>query len=569
MNLVALRRRCDWLRLVPGAVLVFLLVPIGTGFAGALLPAFGFHPALGVGGVTLDHWRELLSTPGFWISAGLSLWIGLASTALSFVLVVMLLARFHEGSIFWIVRRTLSPLLSLPHVAMAVGLAFVIAPSGLIFRFAALFQSESVLPPDILTVHDRFGFALIGGLVLKEAPFIFLMCLAGLTQIDDRRTRSMAASLGYAPSIGWLKTVLPQLYPQIRLPVLAVLAYAVSVVDMALILGPTTPPTLAVLTLRWTNDPHLDAQLIAGTAAVAVFGLTLLGIAAWLLSERLVSLVAGPWLEGGSRIRGEGVVTTLAFTAGGVVLIFVLLSCLALILWAFADSWLSLRPIPDAFTLRNWANYSGTFSVPLWNSVVLGLGSAMLALMTTVALLERNVRVGRGADPIRALIYLPLLMPQIAFLPGLQILLLSVGRTETLITIMAVHLVFVLPYVYLSLSEPWARFDDRYRQAALALGASPNRALLSIRLPMLLGPLLTAFAVGFAISIGQYLPSVLFSSGRIPTITTEAVALSAGGDRRLIALYALLQGLLPLLGFMVAAAVPAIVFHDRRRLSLA
>lgn len=563
------RRRFDWFRLVPGVVLVVLLVPIAAGFAGALLPAFGFHPALDAGGVTLDHWHRLLSTPGFWMSAGLSIWIGLASTALSFGLVVLLLARFHEGTIFWIVRRTLSPLLSLPHVAMAVGLAFVIAPSGLIFRFAALFWSGSVLPPDILTVHDRFGLALIGGLVLKEAPFIFLMCLAGLTQIDDRRTRSLAASMGYSPSIGWLKTVLPQLYPQIRLPVLAVLAYAVSVVDMALILGPTTPPTLAVLTLRWMNEPHLDAQLLASAAAVAVFGLTLLGIAAWLLGERFVAVMARRWLEGGSRRRGEGVVTSLAFTCAAVVLTFVLLSCLALILWAFADSWLLLRPIPDAFTLRNWTNYSGTFADPLWNSILLGLGSAVLALITAIAVLERDVRVGRDGGPMRALIYLPLLMPQIAFLPGLQILLLSVGRTETLVTTLAVHLVFVLPYVYLSLSEPWMRFDDRYRQSALALGASPNRALLSIRLPMLLGPLLTAFAVGFAISIGQYLPTILFSSGRIPTITTEAVALSAGGDRRLVALYALLQGLLPLLGFVAAAMVPAMVFQNRRRLSLA
>ena len=41
------------------------------------------------------------------------------------------------------------------------------------------------------------------------------------------------------PVQAWLKVVLPQVYPQIRLPVYAVLAYALSVVDMAIVLGPT------------------------------------------------------------------------------------------------------------------------------------------------------------------------------------------------------------------------------------------------------------------------------------------------------------------------------------------
>jgi ABC-type uncharacterized transport system, permease component len=43
--------------------------------------------------------------------------------------------------------------------------------------------------------------------------------------------------------------ILPILYGQLRLPIYAVLAFSLSVVDMALILGPTTPPTLATLLL--------------------------------------------------------------------------------------------------------------------------------------------------------------------------------------------------------------------------------------------------------------------------------------------------------------------------------
>ena len=64
-----------------------------------------------------------------------------------------------------------------------------------------------------------------------------------------------------------------------------------------------------------------------------------------------------------------------------------------------------------------------------------------------------------------------------------------------------------------------------------------------------------AAAVGLAVSVGQYLPTLLAGSGRFPTLTTEAVTLSSGGDPRVIGLYAVLQMALPLAGFTLAMAM--------------
>ena len=81
---------------------------------------------------------------------------------------------------------------------------------------------------------------------------------------------------------------------------------------------------------------------------------------------------------------------------------------------------------------------------------------------------------------------------------------------------------------------------------------------------MLAGPVLVAAAIGFAVSVGQYLPTVLIGAGRWPTLTTEAVALASGGDRRVIGVYAFLQMFLPFAGFAIAAFVPAAMFANRR-----
>ena len=69
--------------------------------------------------------------------------------------------------------------------------------------------------------------------------------------------------------------------------------------------------------------------------------------------------------------------------------------------------------------------------------------------------------------------------------------------------------------------------------------------------------------VGFAVSAGLYLPTLLIGAGRLPTITTEAVALAAGGNRRTIGVYAFLQAIIPFAGFLLAFALPAWLFRNR------
>lgn len=163
-----------------------------------------------------------------------------------------------------------------------------------------------------------------------------------------------------------------------------------------------------------------------------------------------------------------------------------------------------------------------------------------------------------------ALIYLPLIAPQIAFLPGLASFALVLGLDGSRGAVMALHLVFVLPYVYLALADPWRAWDARAGLSAQALGAGPWRVLWAVRLPMLTRPLLIAFAVGFATSVAQYLPTLLIGAGRVTTVTTEAIALASSGNRRLIGVWAVVQMALPMLVFALALVLPALLFRHRQ-----
>jgi putative thiamine transport system permease protein len=107
-------------------------------------------------------------------------------------------------------------------------------------------------------------------------------------------------------------------------------------------------------------------------------------------------------------------------------------------------------------------------------------------------------------------------------------------------------LVFVLPYVFLALADGYRAFDPRYARAAASLGATPSRIFWAVKAPMLKGPILLAFALGFAVSVAQFLPTLFAGGGRFATLTTEALALAGGGDRRVIGVTAVLQSALPL-----------------------
>ncbi len=554
------------LRFAPIVTLALMIGPVLAGLIGTLLPAFGYMPVLGRSEVSLLAWRELFATPGLGRSIVVSLAVGFATTILSCAIVVLIAAASHGTRAFALIRRSLSPILAVPHVAVAVGLAFVIAPSGLLFRIWSTYLGGPARPPDLLIVNDNWGLALMAGLLLKEVPFLFLIVLSALPQADADRSMAVARSLGYAPIAGWLKVVLPRVYPQIRLPILAVLAYGLSVVDVALVLGPTTPPTLPVQILKWLNDPDLALRFRASAGAVLQLALVAAAIISWLLAERLVTRFAMPWLEAGRRTTANLLLRSMSYGLSTIIIVFVSTAFVAIVLWSFAEAWRYPNPLPVAFTFDTWRNESTRAATLLANSLLTALCATAIALILVIACLEKEIRYGRTNSEAAALwlLYVPLLVPQIAFLLGMQVLLITLKLDETFFALVIAHLVFVLPYVFLSLADPWRSYDARYRQVALSLGASPWRALLAVRLPMLLRACLAAGAIGVAVSIGQYLATQLVAGARWPSITTEAVSASSGGNRRTLALYAVLQTLVPLTGFIAATVVPSLLFRNRR-----
>lgn len=548
------RAQIAWLALVavPG-------IAILAGLVFVLLPAFGYFPALGGATLSLQPWRDLIAYPGLVSAARATLISALVAMPIALGLAMLALAWVAPSGtvrpgVPLIAAKLLSWLLATPHAAFALGLAFLIAPSGWLVRIAALALPIDT-PPGLPVPHDPWGLSLAAGLVLKEMPFLFFAGLTALRQLDAPRVLSMGAGLGYEPGIAWFKLIAPRLYALIRLPVYAALAYALSAVDMALVLGPATPPTLAVLAVNLTHDPDLARRFPAAAMALLHLLLTLAALGTWRVLEAIVAQALRPMLADGVRSPAPALRWGLGFgrvlALAGIVL--GALAVLALPLWSLADTWRFPGALPDCCSLAAWRRALPALWLPLRDSLAIAFAVTLLALAGAVAWLqlERDLSHRMRING-RAVAALPLIVSDVAFLMGVQILLLMLGLGGGWLPTALSHTLFVFPYVLLALADPWARLDPRYERSALCLGAGPWRVLIHVRLPLLMPALAFAAALGYAVSLSLYLPTVLMGGGRIATLATEAIALSSGGDRRIVGVYGATQAMVIWAGFFAA-----------------
>ena len=532
----------------PADVLVLVLValPALAGLAGTL--------TLASGALTLGEAPPV--PPGVLRASLLSVWTGLSSTILAVVLTFSVLAAVGPRAARW-----LAPLAAVPHAALGLGLAFLIAPSGFIVR---LFGFET--PPDVALLHDPYGLGLILALVVKEVPFLLILSAGALARLPVPLTDALKTGrmLGRPDAVTWRLVVLPMLMPLIRMPVLIVLAYSVTVTDLALILGPANPPTLAVLTLRLVHSPDLGALVPAARLALLQLALVGLAIVALALAARAAQfwrarllLDGGHGLERGAGLVRSGQIALVALlTLGG-------LAMALLLLWSFAARWSFPDLWPSDFGLKAWTAGSGLWAV-LRQTASLGILAAGLSLLIVIAIFEWRERKGQiSSDLLVAGAALPLILPQMAFLFGLQIMLLRAGIEPGFGAVLLAEMAIVLPYTLLCLADPWRAVDHRLLAQAESLGAGRLRRLVAVRLPLLSTPILTVLAISFSVSVAQYLTVILAGGGRGATLTSEAVALASGSDRRVASSFGLMQASLPLVGFGLALGLPRLIWRHR------
>jgi putative thiamine transport system permease protein len=528
-----------------------------------------------VGAQMLDAaaWQALWADPQTWRAWGMTLWTGLASTTLAWITVAHVLAR---GFIRQQLGRWLShlpALLATPHAAMAIGLVLWLSPSGWALRLVSPGITGFDAPPPWFTTQDPWGLGLILALWLKEVPFL-LWVAATQMQREDLRRRwqaeyALAQTLGRTPAQAFAQIIWPQLAPRLRWPLLAVLAYGLTVVDMALIIGPATPPTLAVLAWQWLSDADLLTQSQGVAAAGSLTGTVLVAgvlmvvvLKAFAITRQFASRGKRPqsqvtdqkcsppqktptWLLHFCRRlppQPNAMWTTILTTYAAVWFALTVGSVSGV--WPFPQVW------PELWTLNAWHQVASSAHT-VWTTLGLGMASASVCLLWSVAWLELAPR--RWQQALQPGFLLPLVLPSVLWVVGLYSLALHVRWEGQWLGLCLAHAVMVLPFVLLALVPAHQAVDPRQAALVASLGRGRWVYLWRVKWPLLKRAIASAWAVGFAVSVAQYLPTLYVGAGRFATVTTEAVTLAAGAQRSLMSAYAALQMLLPIAAFALAA----------------
>jgi len=505
----------------------------------------------------------LLQQPQFASALALSLWSGLAATLLALAASACILSAGlglraqRERAAF------LPAMLALPHVAFALGCVLLLAPSAWLVRlmFALLQPWADTMPwsldvpPPWLSTQDPYALGLVLVLVCKEIPFLLWGALAHMQRPDValawQAQLRVAATLGHSAPSAWWRVVWPQLLPRMAGPLLAVWAYSLSVVDVAWIIGPTAPPTLSVLAWQWLQDADPNARALGLAAVFCLLLCTVLVAGLAVIGYRMDRRWLAParWTRGPQRLTD-----TFRFARSG--------ACRA----AIGRSW--MRALPAVYLLVGvvllWSSVAGVWVFPaLWpqswtlqalqqvaasaqvleTTLWLGLASAGMALV--LALLCLECLPVRWHAALFGASYLLLAVPTLLWALGLQRVCIALGWDASAWGLWLAHSASVWPYVLLSLQGPYAALDRRGAHLAASLGRSHWAYLWQVQWPLLRAAFAAAFAVGFAVSVAQFLVTLFVGGGRFATVTTEALALSSGGQRSLLAAFALLQWLMP------------------------
>ncbi len=471
------------------------------------------------------NWQSLADDPQLPQALAATLVSAIIATLGALVIALFFITALWPGERWRRLCSHLPWLLAVPHVAFATSVLLTFAEGGLFYQVCTFCSPQL----------DRYGIGLGLTLAVKEGAFVLWAIYAVLPETRLAQQNVVLQTLGYGriQRLCWL--VLPTIAPALGAVMLAVLAWSLSVVDMAIILGPGNPPTLAVLAWQWLSQG--DAQQQAKGMLLCLVLLTLLAL--------LAALGYGVWKAWRRTLPGlSGIRHSSALVVPEKTLSWLLPGC----------------GILCAIVLLFLARHEDVARSFIATSLALGLLSSLLALALIVIWLEWGPQ--RGAQWV----WLPLALPALPLVSGQYVVALTLGIDGHFTAVLWSHLLWVVPWMLLVLQPAWRRLDPRLILTARTLGWRRAKIFWLLKCPLLVRPALLAFATGFSVSMAQYMPTLWLGAGRFATLNTETVALSSGGSIPVLAQRAL--GLLLVTGiiFGIAALLSRLAGRYRRGL---
>ncbi len=207
------------------------------------------------------------------------------------------------------------------------------------------------------------------------------------------------------------------------------------------------------------------------------------------------------------------------------IFLFLYAPILVLMVFSFNDTETSSRTVWSGFSLR-W--YQKLFEdrlilEALRNTLIIAVIAAIAAtVLGTVAAVGINSMKKLPRRIMMNITNFPMVNPEIV--TGVSLMLLFVfavglfgGRSLGMVSLVAAHITFCLPYVILSVLPKLRQMNPNLYEAAQDLGCPPVRAFFKVVLPEIAPGIVTGMIMAFTLSIDDFVISY-FTSGTTQTL---------------------------------------------------
>ena len=526
---------------------ILIIIPIIFGFIGFFLPSFGYFPILGKSEFNLNYFYISFNIAGISKSIIMSLFTGLGSTLLALFFSQVILLYFFKTRAYNYIKIIISPLIALPHITMAIGLIFLFSPSGLFFRLFSPWLTGFDRPPNFFIIPDEYGFFLILGLILKEIPFFILVSLSAIQQFSARQIFDLGKSLQNSNFSSWCILIFPLIYKKIRLVIFIVIAFTASVVDMSLILAPSTPSTLAIRILQIYQSSDIDSFFIASNLALIQLLIIVILLLSWMILERIVEHKL--FFIFFMKILSFKIffLKNLIFASAAILFSLSVLGIFSSLLWGFSKNWYFPSFFPNSIDIDTFINFYNENKFIIFISIFISVVVSFLSSLLTIIWVELMDILKMKKLYLEWIIFIPLFIPQISFLIGLQSFIILFNFDSFLIPLIIIQLFYVIPYSFIILAPSLREIKKDIIRVAASLGKNRFQRLVQIKLPIIMSSFLTSFAIGMLVSFSLYVPVYFIGAGRVTTLTVEALNLALSGSRQDLGVATFFQIIIPIL----------------------
>ncbi len=458
----------------------------------------------------------------------------LYNTAL--VVIVSTLIGLVIGSLIaWVNERTdadlglsgeLLPLSSLllPPIAGIIGWAVLLDPRAGLLNYA---MRSSLAPLGIALDSGPINIYTMGGLIammaLYKVPYVFLVVSAGLRAVDPAIEEASRVFAG-GPLKTLFKITLPAVRPALAAAVLLGVITGISQFSVPLVLGGGARVDLLsvfIYRLLSTYPPQTAPSLLLATGMVGVVQLLLLA-QRWVAPGERNSSIGGRGVRGARVTLGawrrpvKGLVIAYLIVTAVLPITGLMLVSLQPF-WTPIINWSLLSSKNFVEVLINNRLTSGS----LMNSLMLGVATATICMAVAgVIMLYFHQNKSSGRRVADSVMSLPATMPHtvigVAFLLTFSIAPFKLYGTTALLLL--AYICMALPYASRAASSAAASIGHELSEASRVFGASENRTLLKILLPLAAPGLIAGWIIVFIHTVGEVTASALLAGTGNPAI---------------------------------------------------